>query len=1153
MPNDNIILTDEQISQDLGPSYVNQREDLKQQAAGNALLQRVQERRMAKQQAGAGKAVEDVSQEETTESVEQPKEGEERGVMADIGRGIVEAPLQIVGGVADAAKETFESINDLGEWLNENVADLGQITAEGFEPGAPERSAIGEAIPTTAESESVTGGMVRDVSQFVAGFVGAGKVLKGMKVLQGATKGVQLSRAAVAGAMSDFAVFDPHEERLSNLIEQYPGLQNPVTEYLAASPEDGKAEGRFKNAIEGLGLGLAVEGFAKGVKTLRAARMAKKQAQSELGVAAKQLSPEELKAVEKEDLFNQMGGDPEAEAVTFDMGTKKRPASVKVNFSRINSQDDVKDVIGKMVKSGEKDIQKARRGVMTFEETKLNAEQLDAWDILSGRRKGEPLNAEETLAVRQLWVKSGERLADTATLAAKEPSEGNLFAFRRQLELHHMVQQEAIAVRTETARALSQWRIPAEGVGDVERFRAVQAAVDSGGGAEVAQQLAERVAIAAKSGDVALMDSLTAGRWAKTKDAVAQVWINGLLSSPQTHMVNFMSNTAVIGQQMYERKIANLLRGFYGGEGVVDGEVVSQAVGMIQGVKEALKVTKKGREVIGTATRMVASGDMGGARAAFAGQGEEFGGVLRSVATGETGFGIGKVELGRTGALSAETLGTSQDTMLGRGLDFVDFVTQAPGRALGASDEFFKSIGYRMELNAQATRKATQKVNAGIIPESQFKDSVGEILANPDESLRLAAADAASYQTFTQRLEGPVSKTMEKFQRIPVVGKFLMPFRNTPANIMKYTFERTPLAPMMKQFREDIGAGGARADLALARVSSGSMIMLAMADISMSGDLTGKGPEDFRERKTLQREGWQPYSMKIGDRYYSYRRMDPLGSTMGLAADMVDILSDVESSQGDRGVDRMVLAGIMAVGNNITNKTYMSGLSDFMEAMSNPDRRALSWAQRAVGSVIPASVGVVTRIEDPYMRAATDIMDGIRRRTPGLSKDLPFRRDLWGRKISYKSGIGDWYDVLSPIYSKAENKNPIDTELNRLEKYVSMPSKRTNFDGVSIDLTGFPKAYERYVQLAGNELEMIQHDDMGCMDFLSDVVSGKSVHSQIYEIYSDGPEGGKAEYIQNVINKYRAVARDQVLEEFPDLAANVEKKKLEQPSKIAGF
>lgn len=1120
--------------------YIESRESLQGSEAANALLARVNARN-AKEK---GAKTEDFDSQ--PDDIAQTDKAEDRSIAADVGRGVfVEGGTQMIGGAIDSVKETFSALDDLSKWLEEvTPLERGGLFGE-----------VSEAIPTTPEAETETGSIIRNISNFVSGFVGAGKGLKAAKLLQGASKGATVGRAALQGAIADFAAMDPEDERFSNLIQSVPALENPINEFLAASPDDSGVEGRLKNAAEGLGLGIAVDGLVSGLRAVRSARAARKQLAELAPVeeTAVELAQKGIRETESTALKEAIPGDIDSDDLFIKVGAGD-PDDVEINFARIDSPDSVKQVLDEMAQAGEEGIQEARRGRISFKETELAAGKLDAWNVLQTRRKGEPLSAEKTLAVRNLWVQSGDALEKAATMAAENPSKENLFAFRRQMAVHDLIQKEAIAVRTETARALSQWRIPAKGSGNLERFSEIASAIENNGGDRVAQMLAERISVAARTGNYQLVEEIARnGVLAKTSDAVRQVWINGLLSGPQTHIVNFASNTSVMAQQITERKTANLLRQLYGGEGVVDGESMAMFTGMFEGMKDALRVSSSGRSATANAAKRLFNLDIPGAREALKEGEEGFGGVWRALATGETGYGVGKVEAGRGGAFSSDTWNVSQDSLGGRFLDTVDFITQGPGRALAVSDEFFKSCGYRMELHAQATRQATREVNSGKIPADGLKARIAEIIENPDEALKLKAADQAAYQTFTKRLEGPVSKTMERFQNIPVLGKIIMPFRNTPANILKYTFERTPLAPLFKDFREDIAAGGARADIALAKVATGSVILSVAADVAMRGAATGKGPSDSKERQTLQRQGWKPYSVKMGDRYFAYNRMDPIGATIGIAADMVDVLKDVEHLAEDVETERVVLSATMAIANNLTNKTYMSGIADAVEAIANPDMNALSYFQRLSGSVVPTFVANVARAQDPYMHAAYEILDGVRRRTPGLSNDLPYRRDLWGRKISYKSGIGDWYDVISPIYSSKAESQPIDKELNRLEFYASMPQQRTSFDGISINLRNHPFAYERLVQLAGNKLPLPQYEDKGAMDFLNALVSGKSVYSQVYDMYSDGPDGGKAEYIQNIINDYRDAAKQIVLEEYPELQADVERKRLEQPSKFTGF
>jgi len=120
-------------------------------------------------------------------------------------------------------------------------------------------------------------GVVGSVSQFAAGMVGLGKLMAGGRalsvggrILSPATKAGKAALESAKAASVGAVAFDPWEERLSNLVEEFPSLSNPVTRYLAADPNDSAAEGRLKSVIESLGMDAVLIGAFKAVKALRA-------------------------------------------------------------------------------------------------------------------------------------------------------------------------------------------------------------------------------------------------------------------------------------------------------------------------------------------------------------------------------------------------------------------------------------------------------------------------------------------------------------------------------------------------------------------------------------------------------------------------------------------------------------------------------------------------------------------------------------------------------------------------------------------------------------------------------------------------------------------------------------------------------------------
>lgn len=102
---------------------------------------------------------------------------------------------------------------------------------------------------------STTGEISKGISQFALAFIPVNAAVG----LAGEAAGIGAyakTLHTVSGLATDAIAFDGRQERLSNLLNDHlPSLKNPVTDFLAADPNDGWAEARLKNAIEGSGIG----------------------------------------------------------------------------------------------------------------------------------------------------------------------------------------------------------------------------------------------------------------------------------------------------------------------------------------------------------------------------------------------------------------------------------------------------------------------------------------------------------------------------------------------------------------------------------------------------------------------------------------------------------------------------------------------------------------------------------------------------------------------------------------------------------------------------------------------------------------------------------------------------------------------------------
>lgn len=1059
------------------------------------------------------------------------------GVVKDIALGAtVQAPFAILKGVRDAYQNTIDLGKEVGDWVEQSFnlpvlfVDKEGIRVVSNEEAKGKRLSDLATLPDLDAPTTVTGGAIKGIAQFLTGMKGAGKLMKVAGVPEAG-----YSAAALKGAIANFSAFDPHQQRLSNLVEKFPILQNPVTEFLASDPNDGDAEGRFKNALEGFGFGLVTDGFVKGVKLLRSASIAKRAAAGadDAALAAEAVAkPRSL----PEDAFITLGSEADnaplvkvgqSKATVQDVqgakagagphqvpssaaGRAAEPPQTFINYARVNEPGDVKRVMERLAQLGSVAPDSARAGKRTFTAMKLDAAHEDAWSVLSTRRVGQPLSDSESIAARQLWNDATNKVADLAEKAATNPSEANLFAFRKMLDVHDMVQREVLGARAATARAQASWRIPVGG--GAERLRDVTAMLDQHGGSEVSKLLAERVAALGRAGLVKEMSAaVEKGLYAKTRDAVLEAWIGGLLSNPVTHLRNITSNSLFIPMNMAERATAARIANVLGHEnGVQLGEASAQWTGLTESYKDAFRyAAKAGR-------------------------------------TMQSGTGINRVELPRQSALSSEALGLSSTGPVGRAVDLLGSAYRLTSRGLIAEDEFFKTIGYRSEIHAQAVRQARMEFNAGQLADDAIGARVADLVANPPENIRISSVDQALYQTF-QSTPGWFGSLLMKAKHVAPGFNVLLPFVRTTTNLARATFERTPLAPLVGQWRADYAAGGARKDLAIARMGLGSMATFAAADLTMKGQVTGRGPQDKGLREALMREGWKPYSVKIGSRWFTYTGVDPLSSIVGMAADTTEMLMHTQHEllEDSEEVESLVTATAAAMGGNLLNKSYLQGFSGFIEAMNDPQISAERYFQGLVSSTIPSGVGHVARIKDPYIRHVYSMQDALMARLPGLSDNLSPVRDMWGEPRTRDSGLGIVFNALSPITSQKPTPEPIDQEILRLQANITSAPKRTSFNGVNVDLSHYPGVYSRYVELAGNGAKDVAFG-LGAKDYLNKLVSNELPTSVIYRMKSEGAEGGKATLIEKTIRDYRELARRQVLREFPELAADVEEKRREQ-------
>ena len=746
-------------------------------------------------------------------------------------------------------------------------------------------------------------------------------------------------------------------------------------------------------------------------------------------------------------------------------------------------------------------------GPESFDQTIEKAKKVELRELenIIGYKLGDGVTPQRVAGARILLQESADNLTKMAKqIQAGEADVNFQLKFRQAISSHVGIQQSVAGMAADSGRALNAWRIPVGadmGQGSSIYRSQLKQAVDRYGGDKAINKLAE---IILDSKDLTQVTArMQKMHFANSADMLMEYWINGLLSSPATHAVNTMSNALVAGLAVPERFMsATVSKIRRTPEGVQYGEVMGQLYGIAAGMRDGFRLAYK------------------------------------AMKDGEVSDPSMKYEARKYNAFSSENINNmggslfsiKEGSATAKSVDFFgDWVIRLPSRFLGAEDEFFKTVGYRMELNALAYRQASKEGLEG----EDFVARVANLIENPTEEIHLGATNASRYQTFTNDL-GRSGKDAQKFINNFPPAKIILPFVRTPTNIIKYTAHRTPFN---KQMWADYNAGGVKKDVAIARMAMGSGALFMGFNYALEGKITGKGPSNSAQRNALRLTGWQPYSIYHNGTYYAYNRLDPLGMFLGLSADTADAVKYAESEDSAE----IAAASMTAIAKNLENKSYMEGIANFINAFEDPDRYMENYMGRLVSSMIPytSMVGQIERTLDPTIREANTVIEKIWAKTPGLSKKLPPRRNIFGDPIVLEGGLG--WDFVSPIYTSTNKKDKVADEIVRQEVGINMHSE---FYGTGKFRTEYTlEEYDKLVMFTGKEIKNNKGHNLH--EALAALIKSEYYNSSRM---TNGADGSKAILIKNVINDYKKAGLKMIdkHQDFSDLRLRIEENEIKK-------
>lgn len=462
-------------------------------------------------------------------------------------------------------------------------------------------------------------------------------------------------------------------------------------------------------------------------------------------------------------------------------------------------------------------------------------------------------------------------------------------------------------------------------------------------------------------------------------------------------------------------------------------------------------------------------------------------------------------------------------------------IIRMPGRFLRAADEFAKAIIVPVETAAMADRLGRQQGLDGEALDAFVKRQLRD-----GESESAAYGRRRSLELTFQEDPGKIVTTLVSLKNGDGWGstivKYMFPFMKTPYNLLRQGIRKSPLGALnLLGESYDVLRGKRKIDTdfvghAAEQVIAWGIVGMALAMGGGDNDddpprLVGSSSGGTAGERMFRGKHIPAYSIRIGDKYYSYKRIEPLSTMLALIADGLDAYRQAKTDEGASKALRGMFGGTLRL---IGEKSYLNTFSQIVQLFDEPERSIGSWATDFTASWVPNAVRQASNAFDDVRRDSSVHTSGARwwrdqfhvtLSKAGVMRMVP-KVDCFGRPITKddaeKAGPGDiLWRLLVPSNTKSAD--------------AMDPAEKTiwNWNIRNPDVQYWPGVANYRFSFDGAKYEMYGKD---YSDFAME--SGRLAHRRILELVNQGrikpsrPTEGDISMIKTIISGARKQTRE---------------------------
>lgn len=397
---------------------------------------------------------------------------------------------------------------------------------------------------------------------------------------------------------------------------------------------------------------------------------------------------------------------------------------------------------------------------------------------------------------------------------------------------------------------------------------------------------------------------------------------------------------------------------------------------------------------------------------------------------------------------------------------------------LGAEDQPFY---YGAKLRSLYGQAKVQAINKGL-KGKEAKAFIDDLVNNPTDDMLLMAIEDAKIAVFQN--DTALGNIARSIQKTPFdIGQFILPFGKTPSAVATQIINYTPAGAIktaitnmgkgkfnQREFSKGVGKG----------VGVGTTILGLGYWLYKQGLLNLDRPKTEAEQKLWELEGKSPNTIKVGDKYRQLQVLGPAGNVLLIGAHFARAFE----KQGS-------VAGAMAEGlwgslKSFEEQTFLQGVNRFLDALSDPQRSAISFVNSFAGSIVPTIVKNVAVATDKKSRLVRNPIEAIMERIPILRYMLEPKVDVFGQDIER---MNNFFETMAdPTRPSTMKEDTVTNEIRRLidakqEVQTSQLGKRMGYNSLtpeqntSLWYQSGRVAYNKIAELMGYDNYSVMSDE----------------------------------------------------------------------------